>query len=97
DVSIEIYNSILIVSGGTKLATDKDEKGYVLHDGRHGKLVTSLQLPQGTKANIIGTTFSCYLVSWLPEEIEATMENGVLMVTFSRTSPKQAPKQITVN
>ncbi len=32
-----------------------------------------------------------------PEEIKASMENGVLAVTFPRTTPEQAPKKITIS
>ena len=31
-----------------------------------------------------------------PEDIRASMENGVLTVTFPRTTPEQAPKKITI-
>ena len=30
------------------------------------------------------------------EEIKASMENGVLTVTFPKTTPEQAPKKITI-
>ena len=31
-----------------------------------------------------------------PEEIKASMAEGVLTVTFPRTSPEQAPKKIAI-
>lgn len=31
-----------------------------------------------------------------PEEIKASLENGVLTVTYPRTTPEQAPKKIAV-
>lgn len=30
------------------------------------------------------------------EEIKASMENGLLTVTFPKTTPEQAPKRITI-
>ena len=39
----------------------------------------------------------CVLTTCLqPEEIKASMENGVLNVTFPKTTPEQAPKKITI-
>jgi len=46
----------------------------------HGKFSRSLQLPQGVQE----------------EQIKATMENGVLTVTFPKTLPELAPKKITI-
>ena len=31
------------------------------------------------------------------DEVKATMENGLLTVTFPKTSPEAAPKKIAVN
>jgi len=46
-----------------------------------GKLSRTLQLPQGVK----------------DEQIKATMENGLLTVTFPKTLPELAPKKITIS
>lgn len=32
-----------------------------------------------------------------PEEIKASLEDGVLTVSFPKTSPEQAPKKITIS
>lgn len=32
-----------------------------------------------------------------PEDIKASMENGVLTVAFPRTTPEQAPQKITIS
>ncbi|KAF7319816.1 SHSP domain-containing protein [Mycena kentingensis (nom. inval.)] len=59
----------------------KHEKdGYAVRERRYGKFARTLQLPQGVK----------------DEEIKANMENGVLTVTFPKSSPEQAPKKISV-
>ncbi len=49
DVSIDIHNNILNVSGETKGTTERDEEGYTLRERRYGKFSRSLSLPQGTK------------------------------------------------
>ena len=46
DVSIDVHNNILSVSGGT---TEREEEGYALCERHCGKFTRSLSLPQGTK------------------------------------------------
>jgi HSP20 family protein len=55
DVSIDIHNNILTVSGETKGTTEREEEGYTLRERRYGKFSRSLSLPQGTK---VGCTIS---------------------------------------
>ncbi|EJF58927.1 small heat shock protein [Dichomitus squalens] len=80
NVSIDVRDSVLNVSGESIISSEHDEQGYAVRERRFGKFSRSLPLPQGIK----------------PEEIKATMENGVLTVTFPRTTPEQAPKKITI-
>jgi HSP20 family molecular chaperone IbpA len=49
DVSIDIHNNILSVSGDTKETTEREEEGYALRERRYGKFSRSLSLPHGTK------------------------------------------------
>ncbi|KAI0761453.1 HSP20-like chaperone [Irpex lacteus] len=80
DVNIDVHNNVLTVSGESKVSSDRDENGYAVRERRYGKFSRSVPLPQGIK----------------PEEIKASMENGVLTVTFPKSSPEQAPKKITI-
>ncbi|KAH9857290.1 HSP20-like chaperone [Lenzites betulinus] len=80
DVNIDVHNNVLTVSGETKLTEERNENGYVVKERRYGKFSRSLPVPQGIKS----------------EEIKASLENGVLTVTYPRTSPEQAPKKIAV-
>ncbi|KAI0776584.1 HSP20-like chaperone [Trametes elegans] len=80
DVNIDVHNNVLTVSGETKQTEERKESGYVVKERRYGKFSRSLPVPEGIK----------------PEEIKASLENGVLTVTFPRSSPEQAPKKITV-
>ncbi|KAF8909709.1 small heat shock protein [Gymnopilus junonius] len=81
NVSIDVHNSRLTVSAETKQSSEHDEDGYAVKERRFGKFSRTLQLPQGVK----------------DEEIKASMENGILTVTFPKTTPELAPKKITVN
>ncbi|KAI0669054.1 HSP20-like chaperone [Trametes maxima] len=80
DVNIDVHNNVLTVSGETKQSEERNEGGYVVKERRFGKFSRSLPVPQGVK----------------PEEIKAALDNGVLTVTYPRTSPEQAPKKIAV-
>ncbi|KAI0658875.1 HSP20-like chaperone [Cubamyces menziesii] len=81
DVSIDLRNNVLTVSGESKAESEKSENGYVVRERRYGRFVRSLPVPEGVK----------------PEEIKAAMENGVLTITFPRLTPEQQPKKITVS
>ncbi|KAH9900696.1 HSP20-like chaperone [Cubamyces lactineus] len=80
DVNIDVRNNVLTVSGESKFASDRDEKGYVVRERRFGRFSRSLSLPEGTK----------------PEDIKASMDNGLLTVTFPRVTAEQLPKRITI-
>ncbi|TFK69561.1 HSP20-like chaperone [Pluteus cervinus] len=80
DVQIDVHNGRLSVSAESKISSEHEEKGYAVRERRYGKVSRTLQLPQGVK----------------DEEIKASMENGVLTVTFPKSAPELAPKKITI-
>ena len=81
DISIDVHNGRLTVSAESKLSSEHNENGYAVRERRYGKLSRTLQLPQGLKE----------------EEIKASVENGVLTVTFPKTTPDLAPKKIAIS
>ncbi|KAF9456977.1 small heat shock protein [Collybia nuda] len=81
EVSIEVHNGRLSVSGENKLSMDHEESGYAVRERKWGKFVRALVLPQGIK----------------DKDIKASMENGVLSVTFPKSAPELAPKNITIS
>ncbi|KAF8266012.1 small heat shock protein [Lactarius quietus] len=81
DVSIDINNNILTVSGETKQSTERNEEGYTLRERRYGKFSRSLSLPQGLKH----------------EDIKATMDNGCLNVVFPKSAPETSPAKIKIS
>ena len=80
NVSIDVHNNVLTVSGESKIEEKRDENGYAVRERRFGKFSRSIPVPQGIKE----------------EEIKASLENGVLSVSFPRTAPEAQPKKITV-
>ncbi|KAF5315400.1 hypothetical protein D9619_007316 [Psilocybe cf. subviscida] len=81
DIHIDVQGGKLTVSAETRQSPDHDENGYAVRERRFGKYSRTLQLPQGV----------------LDDQIKASMQNGVLTVTFPKTSAEQAPKRITIN
>ncbi|VDB84772.1 unnamed protein product [Peniophora sp. CBMAI 1063] len=80
DVQIDVHNSVLTVSGETKIDETKEQDGYAVRERRFGRFSRSIPVPQGIKE----------------EEIKAALEDGVLSVTFPRSAPEAAPRKITV-
>ncbi|CAL1697465.1 unnamed protein product [Somion occarium] len=80
DVSIDVQDNVLTISGESKLSSERDEGGYVIRERRYGKFSRALSLPQGVK----------------PDDVKAALDNGVLTVTFPKATPEQAPKRITI-
>ncbi|TFK79789.1 HSP20-like chaperone, partial [Polyporus arcularius HHB13444] len=81
NVQIDVKDNVLTVSGESTISSERDEKGYSVRERRFGKFSRSIPLPQGIK----------------PEEIKATMSEGVLTVTFPRTTPELAPKKVKID
>ena len=81
DVTIDLQNGRLIVSGEANFSDEKEENGYVVKERRSGKFSRAVPVPQGTN----------------PEDIKAPMEHGVLTVTYPKSSPEQQAKRITIS
>ncbi|KAJ7459793.1 small heat shock protein [Mycena latifolia] len=80
DVNIEVHPGRLRVSAECKMSDEHEKAGYAIRERRYGKYLRTLQIPQGVKE----------------EEIKANMDNGVLTVTFPKTSPETAAKKISI-
>ncbi|KAI9459830.1 HSP20-like chaperone [Russula earlei] len=81
DVSIDIHNDILTVSGERRESSEIDEEGYALRERWYGKFSRTLTLPHGVKN----------------EDIQANLANGVLRITFPKSAPETSPTKITIN
>ncbi|KAH8114723.1 HSP20-like chaperone [Phellopilus nigrolimitatus] len=80
EVAIDVQKGRLVISGEQTLAKDIDEKAFIIRERQTGRFSRTLPLPAGTQAS----------------EIKASMENGILSITFPKSSPEQAPQRITV-
>ncbi|KAI6044454.1 small heat shock protein [Pisolithus marmoratus] len=81
DVSIEVHQNRLTVSGEFNKAESREESGYVVRERRQGKFSRTLQLPSGVKH----------------EDVKAKMENGLLTVTFPKLTPEQQPHRVAIS
>ncbi|GBE77667.1 HSP20-like chaperone [Sparassis latifolia] len=80
DVDISVQNNVLTVSGESKSSSEREEGGYAIRERRYGKFSRAVTLPQGTKS----------------DQIKAAMNDGVLSVTYPKTTTEQAQQKITV-
>ncbi|KAE9401281.1 small heat shock protein [Gymnopus androsaceus JB14] len=80
DVQIDLNNGQLTISGESKISSEHEQEGYLIRERGFGKVSRTLKLPQGIKE----------------EEIKASMENGVLTITFPKSGAETAPKKITI-
>ena len=102
EVDINFQNGKLTVSAETK-TTNSDlngDSGYTLKERLRGKFSRTLRLPQGVQVchsfiNLLRWTSIDDIVAQ-GEQIKATMENGLLTVTFPKTTPEFAPKKIVI-
>lgn len=102
DVNIDVHNNVLTISGETKTSNEKDENGFVVRERRFGKFSRSVPLPQGVKVCTAFLHRRCVMDKCAnpefaqAEDVKASLENGVLNVTFPKTTPEQAPKKVTI-
>ncbi|KDQ55766.1 hypothetical protein JAAARDRAFT_37187 [Jaapia argillacea MUCL 33604] len=80
NVNIDVQNNTLTISGESKLSEERDEGGWAVKERRYGKFSRTLRLPEGVQH----------------DQVKASMENGVLTVTFPKSTPETAPKKITI-
>ena len=58
DVSIDVHNNILTVSGENNASSERTEGGYVVRERRYGKFARSVSLPQGLKVSLLDMLFN---------------------------------------
>ncbi|EIW76407.1 HSP20-like chaperone [Coniophora puteana RWD-64-598 SS2] len=80
DVNIQLHNSRLTVSGETNASAEREKDRFSVRERSFGKFERSLGLGQGVKEG----------------DIKASMQDGVLTITFPKAAAEQAPKRISV-
>ncbi|KAF8996913.1 HSP20-like chaperone [Cyathus striatus] len=80
DIQLDLHDGRLVVSAERRISSEHSQDGYAVRERQYGKFSRALKLPKGVK----------------DEEIKASMENGILTVSFPKSSPEEAPKRITI-
>ncbi|KAG1899534.1 small heat shock protein [Suillus fuscotomentosus] len=80
NVTIDVQQNRLTISGEMSAEKDITEKDYAVRERTQGKFSRILQLPVGTE----------------PNDVKANMENGVLKVTFPKFGKAQASQRIGI-
>ena len=101
DVNIDVHNNVLSVSGESKISSEREENGYAVRERRFGKFSRSIPLPQGIKvcqSYLAPLCLNMELTLYVQnDDIKASLDNGVLTVTFPKTTEEQAPKKIAIS
>ena len=53
DVSIDIQNNVLSISGESKASSERNEQGYAVRERRYGKFSRSIPLSAGVKVSLL--------------------------------------------
>lgn len=80
DVSVQLIDDLLTISGHVSFEPDREEKNYRLIERDFGSFSRSIELPEGVP----------------PDKIRATLNRGLLTVTIpnpTRPQPKTIPVQ----
>lgn len=80
DVTIEIEEGVLTVSGSRTEEKEEKEERFVRRERRTGSFSRSMRLPKGVE----------------PDDIKATCENGVLEVTIPVPEQKPAAARVEI-
>ncbi|EJD35287.1 small heat shock protein [Auricularia subglabra TFB-10046 SS5] len=81
DITIDVHNGRLTVSGRVETSSEETKDGYVVRERRSGNFSRAVALPNGVKA----------------EDISAALNDGVLTVTWPKTTAEQQAKRIAIN
>jgi HSP20 family protein len=73
DITIEVEDGVLTISGSHEETTEEKDKSYVRRERRYGSFSRSMSLPPGVGAN----------------DVEATVDNGVLEVRVPMPEPEE--------
>lgn len=101
DVNIEVHNNRLTISGKSQSSPEQkdSESKYVVRERHIGQFSRTIPLPQGIEVSgLAAPSIGIYLtVDIQVDKIKATSSDGVLSVTFPKSSPKPAAKRIMIS
>ena len=71
DLTIEVQNNRLVVSGETTFSKDTNEDGYIVKQRRGGKFSRMLPLPQGTQVSNIDSGIQFVILTIISRSIRS--------------------------
>ena len=80
DVHVEVDNDVLVIQGQRQQSRDENENGVRRTERRYGQFYRSIPFPEGAD----------------PNQAEAKIDNGVLVVTFAMAQQQVQKKQIPI-
>jgi HSP20 family protein len=89
DVSINVHNNVLTVSGERSTHSEHSDDGYVIRERRYGKFARGLSLPQGLRVSFYSGSYSTILLT------SCFAERGHQSVHVKRRFEYRLPEVIT--
>ncbi|KIL69916.1 hypothetical protein M378DRAFT_68477, partial [Amanita muscaria Koide BX008] len=80
DVTIDVQSGRLTITAERKPPENVQERNYAIHERLQGKYSRTINLPQGIKE----------------EDIKASMEHGLLKITFLKSAPETPSRKISI-
>lgn len=80
DVTIDVQSRRLTITAESKSPENVQERNYAIRERLQGKYSRTINLHQGIKE----------------EDIEASMEHGLLKITFLKLAPETPPRKISI-
>jgi len=106
NVNIDVQDGNLAVSGEASQTFEQQEQGYAIKERKFGRFARTVKLPEGTKVSDqfsftsesfrVGVGSDGVLLCLQPKDVKASMENGVLTVTYPKSSPGQESQRIAI-
>ncbi len=95
DLSIEVRDNVLTISGQTKVATEKEGKGYLLSEHSYGQLQRSVILPVDVVVAKANAEFEDGMLTLTLPKAPASKGKKILLTSKSKTGKKASAGKVS--
>ncbi len=93
DLNIEVRDNVLTISGETKGATEKKEKGYLLNEHSYGQIQRSVILPVDVVVAKADAEFEDGMLTLTLPKAQASKGKKILLKSKPKTGKKASAKK----
>ena len=99
DVGIDVHCNYVSVHGKTRPLTKPATKRFVTSERQFGSFSRSFKVPEGLRVRRVSTFLDLLLRPFSveqPEEVIASLDNGVLTITYPLKASGRLPKMVPI-